>query len=59
MIISEKKTKMMLFNFTENYQFTTRLNLKGTKIQIVDQIKILGTIVNSNLSWNDNCTEGC
>ena len=57
MIISEKKTKMMLFNFTENYQFTTRLNLKGTNIQIVGQMKILGTIVNSNLSWNDNCNE--
>ena len=57
MIISEKKTKMMLFNFTENYQFSTRLNLKGTNIQVVDQMKILGTIVKSNLSWDDNCYE--
>ena len=57
MIISEKKTKMMLFNFTENYQFTKRQNLKGTNIKIVGQMKILGTIVNSNLSWNDNCNE--
>ena len=55
MIISEKKTKIMLFNFTEKYQFTTRLDLKGTNIEIVDKMKILGTIVNTNLSWDDNC----
>ena len=29
MVISEKKTKAMIFNFTENYQFATRLGLKA------------------------------
>ena len=28
----------MLFNFTDKYQFTTRLNLKGTNIEIVDKM---------------------
>ena len=28
MIINEKKTKTMLINFTEKYQFATRLQLK-------------------------------
>ena len=55
MIISEKKTKVMLFNFTEKYQFTTSLSLKGTNIEVVDKMKILGTIVNTNLSWDENC----
>ena len=55
MIISEKKTKAMIFNFTDNHQFTTRLDLKGHNIEMVDQMKILGTIINSNLSWNENC----
>ena len=55
MIISEKKTKAMIFNFTDNHQFTTQLDLKGHNIEMVDQMKILGTIVNSNLSWNENC----
>ena len=45
----------MLFNFTDNYQFSTRLQLKGQNIQIVDQMKILGTVVNSDLTWTDNC----
>ena len=56
MIISEKKTKAMLFNFTDNYQFTTRLDLKGSNVEIVDKMKILGTIVDSKLSWDDNCS---
>jgi hypothetical protein len=27
MLINQKKTKTMIFNFTDNYQFTTRLSL--------------------------------
>ena len=38
MIISEKKTKAMIFNFMDNYQFTTRLQLKGNKIEVADQM---------------------
>jgi hypothetical protein len=56
MVISEKKTKAMIFNFTDNYQFTTRIDLKGRNIEIVDKMKILGTIVDSKLSWDDNCS---
>ena len=55
MVISEKKTKAMIFNFTDNYKFTTRLQLKGNNIEIVDKMKILGTIVNDRLSWDENC----
>ena len=57
MVISEKKTKAMIFNFTENYQFTTRLDLKGKNVEIVDQMKILGTVINTRLSWDENCSE--
>ena len=56
MVISEKKTKAMIFNFTDNYKFTTRIGLKGRNIEIVDKMKILGTIVDSKLSWDDNCS---
>ena len=47
----------MLFNFTDHHQFTTRLDLKGTNIQVVNKMKILGTIVTTNLSWDDNCDQ--
>ena len=44
----------MIFNFTDKYQFTTRLYLKGSDIEIVDKMKILKTIVDSKLSWDEN-----
>ena len=55
--ISQEKTKAMVFNFTDNYQFSTRLKLNGKNIDIVDKMKILGTIVNNKLTWDDNCAE--
>ena len=55
MVISEQKTKALIFNFTENYQFSTRLSLNNQNIEFVNQMKILGTIVDSSLSWNTNC----
>ena len=55
MIISQKKTKAMIVNFTDNHQFTTRLQLKGENIEIVDKMKILGTIITDKLTWDDNC----
>ena len=45
----------MIINFTHKYQFQTRLQLNDKNIEIVDQIKILGTIFTNTLSWNENC----
>ena len=55
MIISEKKTKTMIINFSRNYQFMTRLILNNTNIEVVDKIKILGTIITDKLDWDENC----
>ena len=55
MIVSQQKTKAMVINFTDKYQFSTRLQLKGENIEIVDKMKILGTFVNDKLTWEDNC----
>ena len=46
----------MLFNFSNNYQFTTQLQLKGENVQIVDKMKILVTVVRSDLTWTENCS---
>ena len=45
----------MVFNFTENFHFSTRLEVNGSNIEFVDQMKILGTIINTRLSWDQNC----
>ena len=54
MKLNEKKTKSLLFNFTKKYQFATRLKLKGSNIEQVNEAKILGTIVTDSLSWDAN-----
>ena len=55
MVISEKKTKSMIINFTDKYQFQTRLKLNTHNIEVVDKMKILGTTFTKDLSWSLNC----
>ena len=54
MKLNEEKTKFMIFNFTNNYQFDTRLFLNGKNIEKVEHTKLLGTIISSDLSWRKN-----
>ena len=54
MILNEKKTKAMVFNFTKKHQFTTRLQLKSKNVELVKQTKLLGTIITDDLSWKEN-----
>ena len=49
MKMNQKKAKAMIFNFTNNFQFTTRLQLKEENIEIVNHMKILGTIINTEV----------
>ena len=55
MIINEKKTKSMIINFSKKYKFSARLLLNDQNVEIVDQMKILGTIFTNNLKWDKNC----
>jgi hypothetical protein len=49
-----KKKKCMVFNFTKKKQFSTRSNLNGKVVENVKEIKLLGTIITSDLKWNKN-----
>ena len=44
----------MIFNFNKNKQFSTRLVLNGKKIETVNEIKLLGTIITNNLKGDKN-----
>ena len=46
----------MIIYFTDKHQFHTRLQLKGQTIEIVQKMKILGTVVTDRLSWDENCS---
>ena len=54
MMINNKKSKSMIFNYTRNYQFSTRLNLEGEILETVEETKLLGTILTNDLRWEKN-----
>ena len=54
MIINKKKCETMLFNFTKNYQFSSRLKIDNEIVETVQEMKLLGTILTNDLRWNAN-----
>ena len=44
----------LIFNFTQKYQFTSRLTMDGKPLDIVDHTKLLGLIVSNDLTWSRN-----
>ena len=44
----------MIFNFTEKYQFTTRLKLKNENVDVINNTRLLGTILSDDLRWDQN-----
>ena len=54
MLLNSKKTKVMIINFTHIHKFTTRIKLEDNNLEVVDQMKILGTPINNSLTWDTN-----
>ena len=54
MLLNEKKTKNMIFNFTKKYPFATRLKMNDQTIETVKSTTLLGTIISDDLSWDLN-----
>ena len=51
MVINQKKSKCMIFNYTKNYKFSTRLAIEGEIMETVEETKLLGTNVSNDLKW--------
>ena len=54
MVLNEKKTKSMIFNFTKEKQFVTDIKLKNETLEVVKETKLLGVHITSDLKWNRN-----
>ena len=54
MILNQRKTKVMIFNFTDKNKCTTNLNLNDEKLEVVNQTKLLGVIISDDLKWHKN-----
>ena len=54
MMLNEKKTKTLIFNFTEKYQFSTRIMLNDEIVETLENTRLLGTIISDDLRWELN-----
>ena len=54
MKLNDKKSKVMIFNLTNNYQFSTRIPLENSVLEIVEEARLLGCVISSDLSWYRN-----
>ena len=54
MALNKKKSKVMVFNFTKNYQFSSRVTIENEVLETVTETKLLGVMVNDSLDWNTN-----
>ena len=51
MRLNEKKTKVIIFNYSKNYQLSTKLYLQNELLERVQSTKLLGTVVTQDLTW--------
>ena len=55
MVINKKKTKCIIFNNSKTKVFMPQLSLEdGTYLEIIDQLKLVGLVINTELTWNDH-----
>ena len=54
MRLNYKKTKLILFNPVINRDFLPKFNLKDINIEMVEEVKLLGVVIRSDLSWSSN-----
>ena len=54
MQLNIKKSKAMVFNFTNDFQFGTRMVLNNQDLEEIQETKLLGVIINNKLNWDSN-----
>ena len=60
MVINQGKTKVILFNNRKSYDFLPKLMLSNNEyLEVVEEVKLLGLIIRSDLSWQANTDNMC
>ena len=54
MKLNFRKTKAMVFNPCTSIDFSPEFLLDGNDIQVVDEIRLLGLVITSDLKWTSN-----
>ena len=59
MKINQDKSKVMIFNNARTVDFMPDMRLCGGELEVVDEMRLLGLVVTSDLSWNQNTENIC
>ena len=60
MVISSKKTKIMVFNKSFIYDFMPDINIfNGETLEVVEEFKILGLVISSDMKWQKHTDYIC
>ena len=60
MVINKAKTKVIMFNTRKSLDFEPQLTLEShDTLEVVDEIKLLGLVIRSDLSWSSNTDKMC
>ena len=54
MKINNKKTKLILFNPAKSLDFMPQFEIGGNEIELVEEMRVLGLIIRSDLKWSSN-----
>ena len=54
MKINREKSKVMIFNFTKDYQCTSRTQIENVPLEVIKETKLLGVMINDQLNWDKN-----
>ena len=54
MKVNKKKSKVMLFNPCTSIDFMPRIELDNTELELVEQMKLLGVVIQSDMKWTAN-----
>ena len=56
-MLNQNKSKLMIFNNTREMQFHTRINMKNLNLEVVEQARLLGTVITNDLKWDANTSD--
>jgi hypothetical protein len=59
MVINKKKTKAILFNQARNYDFLPNISIENEQLEVVEEIRVLGVNLRSDLSRSPNSDNMC
>ena len=61
LLVKERKTYVMKFNFKRNYDFPPDLKMQNfdNELQVIDRTKLLGIVISNDLKWDGNTEYLC